>query len=80
MKSLWYKFNVTIDSTASISHFWFEMDEHDGTPPKQMYNEQGAPFPVEDRFFIVPNMSCQKLDPSAPTTTNLINATFAVSI
>jgi hypothetical protein len=71
-KSMWYSFNATLDDSAGISDFWFEVDEHNGPPPKQMYAENGKPFPVDDRFFIIPDKSCtaqQADDPSAYTVT-----------
>ncbi|PVF93556.1 heme peroxidase [Serendipita vermifera] len=80
-QSVWYSFSVLIDSKASISHFWFEIDEHDGTPTRRMKNEQGKPFPVEDRFFIVPDKSCTDTpNPSSSPHIQVINATFAVSV
>jgi hypothetical protein len=79
--SVWYSFSVTIDSAASISHFWFEVDEHDGTPSRRMESEEGMPFPVEDRFFIIPDKSCTDTpNPSTDPSVQLINATFAVSV
>ncbi|PVF94577.1 heme peroxidase [Serendipita vermifera] len=79
-KSMWYSFNATLDDSAGISDFWFEVDDHNGSSAKKMYAENGRPFPVDDRFFIIPNMSCQTQsqdDPSAQffTTTFGLRAT-----
>jgi hypothetical protein len=76
-QSLWYNFNATLDDSAGISDFWFEVDEHDGTGPKQMYSENGSAFPVDDRFFLVANKSCFSF--SSTTFDSFVNATFAVS-
>jgi hypothetical protein len=61
-QALWYDYSATIDSTASISKFWFEIDEGDGSGSKQVNSENGSPFPVEDRLFILPSRLCQQFN------------------
>lgn len=75
-QSLWYSFSTTTDSTASISKFWFGVDEGDGTGPKQMNSEDGSPFPVEDRMFILPSKTCISNSGSG----FVLKVTFAVRI
>jgi hypothetical protein len=82
-QSLWYNFNATLDDSAGISDFWFEVDEHDGTGPKQVYSEKGKAFPIDDRFFVVPSKSCETtnitLSGETETRVETVNITFAVS-
>jgi hypothetical protein len=78
-QSLWYSFNATLDDSAGISDFWFEVDEHDGTGSKQVYSEKGKAFPIDDRFFIVPSKSCRTPTAPDPTGVETVNITFAVS-
>jgi hypothetical protein len=78
-QSLWYNFNATLDDSAGISDFWFEVDEHDGTGPKQQYSETGKAFPIDDRFFLVPSRSCRDTAFSG-TSAEAVNVTFAVSM
>ncbi|PVF94576.1 heme peroxidase [Serendipita vermifera] len=77
-QSRWYSFNTTLDDLAGISEFWFEVDEHDGTGPKQMYSETGKAFPVDDRFFVVPSKSCQTMQFLDGGSVERVNITLAV--
>jgi hypothetical protein len=74
-QALWYDFSTTIDSTASISKFWFEIDEGDGSGSKQVNSENGSPFPVEDRLFILPSKLCKQTNDDGSVNVVL---TFAV--
>ncbi|KXN91499.1 Putative L-ascorbate peroxidase 6 [Leucoagaricus sp. SymC.cos] len=52
-----YSFVVPIDVSASISKFWFELDEHNGTSVT-VYNNDGGNYPVvQDQILFVPMMS-----------------------
>ncbi|TFK42304.1 L-ascorbate oxidase [Crucibulum laeve] len=52
-----YQFIVPIDSTASISKFWFEVDEHDGSKVT-VYNNEGDNYVVDqDQVIFIPTMS-----------------------
>ncbi|KAF9448021.1 L-ascorbate oxidase [Macrolepiota fuliginosa MF-IS2] len=52
-----YKFVVPIQGTASISRFWFEVDEHNGTSAT-VYNNGGNFYVVpQDQVVFVPTMS-----------------------
>jgi hypothetical protein len=77
-QSLWYSFSATLDSTTSISQFWFEVDENDGSGPKEVKSENGSAFPIEDRVFILPSKSCDRPNDEDATSTAVVN--FAVSI
>jgi len=37
-----------------------EVDEGDGSGPKTVNSENGSPFPVEDRLFIIPSKTCEQ--------------------
>jgi len=61
-----YNFIVPIDSTASISKFWFEVDEKNGSTPS-VYNNGGDGYVVaQDQLLFVPMLSHQDLS-DAPT-------------
>jgi hypothetical protein len=77
-QALWYSFSATVDSAKSISQFWFEVDEGNGSAPTQVKSENGSPFPIEDRLFILPSKSCDRSNGDDGTSTAAIN--FAVSI
>mgnify|MGYP007051641584 CR=1 FL=1 len=52
-----YNFVVALDPAQSISKFWFQVDEHDGSQPK-VVNNGGASYPVEqDSIIFVPTLS-----------------------
>jgi hypothetical protein len=52
-----YQFVVPIDSQASISKFWFEVDEHNGTSAT-VYNNGGDDYVVQqDQVIFVPTLS-----------------------
>ncbi|RDB21102.1 hypothetical protein Hypma_011861 [Hypsizygus marmoreus] len=52
-----YNFVVPIDATASISKFWFTVDEGDGTPTTT-YNNGGDDYVVQqDQLLFVPTLS-----------------------
>lgn len=52
-----YNFVVPIVASASISKFWFEVDEHNGTSPA-VYNNDGQDYVVQqDQIIFVPTMS-----------------------
>lgn len=52
-----YKFVVPIQAAASISRFWFEVDEHNGTSAT-VYNNEGDFYVVpQDQVIFVPTMS-----------------------
>lgn len=59
-----YDFVVPIDSTTSISKFWFEVDEKDGKPAT-VYKNGGDGYPIEqDQLLFVPTLSQNVLRPS----------------
>lgn len=52
-----YKFVVPIEASASISKFWFEVDEHNGTSAT-VYNNGGDDYVVpQDQVIFVPTLS-----------------------
>lgn len=52
-----YNFVVPIDSAASISKFWFQVDEHNGTAATT-YNNGGSGYVLpQDQIFFVPKLS-----------------------
>ncbi|EKM82462.1 hypothetical protein AGABI1DRAFT_111078 [Agaricus bisporus var. burnettii JB137-S8] len=52
-----YHFVVPIDSKVSISKFWFEVDEHNGTSAA-VYNNGGDDYVVQqDQVILVPTLS-----------------------
>ncbi|KAG2019903.1 cytochrome c peroxidase [Coprinopsis cinerea AmutBmut pab1-1] len=52
-----YDFVVPINPAQSISKFWFEVDEKDGSRPT-LHNNEGTDYPVEqDEIIFVPMMS-----------------------
>lgn len=52
-----YDFVVPIDSAASISNFWFQVDEHNGTAATT-YNNGGSGYVLpQDQIFFVPMLS-----------------------
>ncbi|KAG6846119.1 hypothetical protein H0H93_015929, partial [Arthromyces matolae] len=56
-----YNFVVPIDSDASISNFWFTVDEKDGSTPTT-YKNGGDGYPVlQDQLLFVPTLSSNKL-------------------
>ncbi|KAF8077707.1 L-ascorbate oxidase [Lyophyllum atratum] len=56
-----YNFVVPVDASASISNFWFEVDEHDGKGPTA-YKNGGNGYPVEqDQILFVPTLSTTAL-------------------
>jgi len=74
-----YAFVVPIDSSASISKFWFEVDEHDGSKPT-VYNNGGDNyiFP-QDQVIFVPTLSHVESRSDTPYTkdyTNRIEESF----
>lgn len=75
-QSMWYSFNATIDSNASISEFWFEVRENRCSPPREVFSETGTPFPFDDRLFIVPSMSCDQGNGDGVD----VKTTFAVGV
>lgn len=51
-----YSFVVPIDSTVSISKFWFQVDEKNGTQPT-VYNNGGNGYGFQqDQIIFVPEM------------------------
>ena len=56
-----YNFVVPVDTSASISKFWFEVDEKNGSPPT-VYNNGGDGYVVkQDQILFVPMLSHQDL-------------------
>lgn len=52
-----YNFVVPIEGSASISKFWFEVDEHNGTSAT-VYNNEGNDYVMaQDQVIFVPTMS-----------------------
>ncbi|KAF5358167.1 hypothetical protein D9756_001335 [Leucocoprinus leucothites] len=52
-----YNFVVPIQGSESISKFWFEVDEHNGTSTT-VHNNEGDNYPVaQDQIIFVPTMS-----------------------
>lgn len=52
-----YQFVVRIDPSKSISLFWFEKDDHDGSAPTTIDND-GAGYRLDqDRILYVPMLS-----------------------
>ncbi|KAJ3576656.1 hypothetical protein NP233_g302 [Leucocoprinus birnbaumii] len=85
-----YQFVVPIQGSESISKFWFEVDEHNGTSITA-YNNGGSDYPVvQDQILFVPTLSSsyfQSNGTSAPKTkvetsgeafTKVLNFTVAV--
>ena len=61
--SVWYQINATdigsfvpIDETASISKFWFEVDEGDGQV--KVEDQNGLGFPISDSIMLT-NVTCR---------------------
>ena len=56
-----YNFVVPIDASASISKFWFEVDEKNGSAPA-VYNNGGDGYVLDqDQVLFVPTLSHQDL-------------------
>jgi hypothetical protein len=56
-----YNFVVPIDSSSSISKFWFRVDEKNGSSPT-VYNNGGNGYVLEqDQILFVPTVSHQDL-------------------
>ncbi|TFK42386.1 heme peroxidase [Crucibulum laeve] len=52
-----YQFAVPIDSSASISMFWFEVDEHDGTTAS-IHDNEGTGYKIaQDNVLYAPTLS-----------------------
>ena len=63
-----YDFVVPIDSAASISNFWFQVDEHNGTAATT-YNNGGSGYVLpQDQIFFVPMLSHVDIVPNATNT------------
>jgi hypothetical protein len=61
-----YNFVVPINSNVSISKFWFQVDEKNGSAPA-VYNNGGSDYVVaQDQLLFVPMLSNQVLN-EAPT-------------
>ncbi|KIK08790.1 hypothetical protein K443DRAFT_672308 [Laccaria amethystina LaAM-08-1] len=76
-----YNFVVPIDSAASISNFWFQVDEHNGTAATT-YNNGGSSYVLpQDQIFFVPMLSHVDNVPNATNTqayTRIYNIVAAV--
>ena len=74
MTSLWYDVpTVIVNATQSVSNFWFEIDEGNGTSTTK--NQGGAGYALSDAV-MVSNSTC--LDFSDPSSTK-VSLTFVVS-
>lgn len=47
-----YSFNATINATSSISHFWFEIDNNDGSDPIIVDNGGSGFVIAQDSMFV----------------------------
>ncbi|EEB96848.1 hypothetical protein MPER_03940 [Moniliophthora perniciosa FA553] len=45
--ALQYEWTVEINATTSISKFWFEVDEQDGSKPTLVENDDGEGYPID---------------------------------
>jgi hypothetical protein len=63
-----YSFVVPITASESISQFWFEVDEADGSSPT-VYNKNGTNYIVDqDQVFFTPMLSTQDMISNASYT------------
>ena len=64
-----YNFVVPIDASASISKFWFQVDERNGTKPS-IYNNGGNGYVVQqDQLLFVPTLSQMTLQSNTASIT-----------
>ena len=67
-------FNVTVNITNSISKFWFEVDEGDGSKPI-VVDDDGAGFPLQDELLFDNGRKSLGRNPgSLPTWVNVVVA------
>jgi hypothetical protein len=68
-----YNFVVPIEGSASISKFWFEVDEHNGTSTT-IYNNGGDDYVLsQDQIIFVPMMSSSLLRSNSTYTKTYTN-------
>lgn len=67
-----YQFAAPIDAAASVSKFWFQVDEGDGSPV-QTYNNGGQGYIIQqDQLIYLPGISSFSLGNSGGINYNLV--------
>lgn len=67
-----YRFAAPITAAASVSKFWFQVDEGDGSPV-QTYNNGGSGYVIDqDQVIYLPGLSSFSLGSSGGINYNLV--------